>query len=125
MFGLIGAIPNAGVRMYVNDKMFKVAFRLMCRSLSAVVTYHNLQYRPRNKGFCVANHTSPMDVGILGADCTFSLVRRKLNTKPKQSSISAHLFFVLLIGGEGFNISNNLYMYIYIYVLGTKELAGK
>ncbi|XP_031640018.1 glycerol-3-phosphate acyltransferase 3 isoform X2 [Contarinia nasturtii] len=77
VFKLIGTIPNPRLRMFVNDKMFKVAFRLMCRPLSAVVTFHNPQYRPRNKGFCVANHTSPMDVAILGADCTFSLIGQR------------------------------------------------
>ncbi|XP_055314413.1 glycerol-3-phosphate acyltransferase 3 isoform X6 [Sitodiplosis mosellana] len=74
VFTLIGTIPNARLRKCVNDVLFKVAFRLMCRPLSAVVTFHNTQYRPNSSGFCVANHTSPMDVAILGADCTYSLV---------------------------------------------------
>lgn len=75
VFTLIGSIPNAKYRRVVNDVLFKMAFRLLCRPLSAVVTFHNTQYRPTSTGFCVANHTSPMDVAILGADCTYSLVR--------------------------------------------------
>lgn len=75
VFTLIGLIPNRSLRKYVNDILFKVAIRLMCRPLSAVVTFHNTHWRPKNKGFCVANHTSPIDVAILGVDCTYSLVR--------------------------------------------------
>lgn len=95
VFSLIGTIPNARARIYVNDYMFKMTQRLFCRPLSAVVTFHNTQYRPRNKGFCVANHTTPMDVAILGSDCTYSLVRLKSDqtktNKTKKSRHFAHL----------------------------------
>lgn len=75
MFSLVGVIPSSRSRKYVNDILFRVGFRLLCRPLSTVVTFHNLQYRPRNQGVCVANHTSPYDICILGVDCTYSLVR--------------------------------------------------
>lgn len=75
LFSMVGVIPKGRVRKFVNDVLFKAGFRLICRPLSAVVTFHNMQYRPRNKGFCVSNHTSPLDVAILGQDYTYSLVR--------------------------------------------------
>lgn len=72
---LVGLIPVKETRRYLNDLAFKISFRIICRSLSAVVTIHNLEYRPKHCGFCVANHTTPIDIAILSTDCSFSLVR--------------------------------------------------
>lgn len=72
---LVGLIPVKETRRYLNDLAFKVSFRIVCRSLSAVVTIHNEEYRPKHCGFCVANHTTPIDIAILSTDCSFSLVR--------------------------------------------------
>lgn len=46
----------------------------MARCLSAVIRFHNKQYRPKNGGVCVANHTSPVDVLVLSTDNSYSLV---------------------------------------------------
>lgn len=72
---LVGMIPVKETRRYLNDLAFKISFRIICRSLSAVVTIHNKEFRPNNCGFCVANHTTPIDIAILSTDCSFSLVR--------------------------------------------------
>lgn len=72
---LVGLIPVKETRRYLNDLAFKISFRIICRSLSAVVTIHNKEYRPKHCGFCVANHTTPIDIAILSTDCSFSLVR--------------------------------------------------
>lgn len=72
---LVGLIPMRETRQYFNDLAFKIAFRIVCRSLSAVITIHNKEYRPKQCGFCVANHTTPIDIAILSTDCSFSLVR--------------------------------------------------
>lgn len=74
LFASVGLISDESKRRKVNDILFRVVHRMLCRPLSAVVRFHNLQYRPTKAGFCVANHTTPMDVAILGADCTYSLV---------------------------------------------------
>ncbi|XP_075167471.1 glycerol-3-phosphate acyltransferase 4 isoform X3 [Haematobia irritans] len=71
---IVAMIPFRIVRRYFADIAFKVTFRLICCSLSAVINFHNTQYKPKTTGFCVANHTSPLDVGIMSTDCTFSLV---------------------------------------------------
>ena len=47
--------------------------RILASSLSAEITFHNEEYRPKN-GFCVANHTTPFDVTVLSTDCVYSLV---------------------------------------------------
>lgn len=73
--GLVATIPFKMIRHFFADIAFKVTFRLICCSLSGVVDFHNTQYKPKSTGFCVANHTSPLDVAILSTDCTFSLVR--------------------------------------------------
>lgn len=53
---------------------YVISFRIMVRSLSGVVIFHNKQYRPGKGGVCVANHTSPIDVIILSTDTNYSLV---------------------------------------------------
>ncbi|XP_055703526.1 glycerol-3-phosphate acyltransferase 3-like isoform X1 [Phlebotomus papatasi] len=73
-FAIIGCIPMRRLRRHLNDEAFKITFRLISNSISAVITFHNPEYRPRNCGFCVANHTSPIDISILSTDCTYSLV---------------------------------------------------
>uniref|UniRef100_A0A1B0CEV6 Putative phosphate acyltransferase n=1 Tax=Lutzomyia longipalpis TaxID=7200 RepID=A0A1B0CEV6_LUTLO len=73
-FAIIGCIPMRGLRRRLNDEAFKITFRLISNSISAVIRFHNPEYRPRNCGFCVANHTSPIDISILSTDCTYSLV---------------------------------------------------
>lgn len=74
-FAIVGLVPIRRLRRKLNDYAFKVTFILIARSISADVEFHNPQYKPRNCGFCVANHTSPIDVAILSTDCTYSLVR--------------------------------------------------
>ena len=79
-FGLVGLIPNKRLRIWLNTKAFRVAFRIIARSISALIKVHNPEYKPKNCGFCVANHTSPIDVAILSTESTFSLVRRSTKT---------------------------------------------
>ncbi|XP_061390081.1 glycerol-3-phosphate acyltransferase 3 [Musca vetustissima] len=71
---LVALIPIKMIRHFCADIAFKVTFRIICLSLSAVINFYNVQYKPKSVGFCVANHTSPLDVAILSTDCTFSLV---------------------------------------------------
>ncbi|XP_050101622.1 glycerol-3-phosphate acyltransferase 3 isoform X1 [Anopheles aquasalis] len=73
-FAIVGMIPIFQLRRMVNDIVFKHTFRMITRSISGVVRFHNPQYKPKNCGFCVANHTTPIDIAILSTDCTYSLV---------------------------------------------------
>ncbi|XP_030369153.1 glycerol-3-phosphate acyltransferase 3-like isoform X3 [Scaptodrosophila lebanonensis] len=70
----VALIPYRFLRHPLADLSFKITFRLISSSLSALIKFHNKQYKPSTSGFCVANHTSPLDVAILSTDCTFSLV---------------------------------------------------
>lgn len=76
-FGIVGLVPVPTWRRKLNDLASKFTFFLISGSLSADIEFHNPEYRPRNCGFCVANHTSPIDISILSTDCTYSLVRRR------------------------------------------------
>lgn len=76
-FGVVGCVPDERLRRWMNDTVSLIGFRIIARSLSAVINFHNEEYRPKNCGFCVANHTSPIDVTMLSSDCTFSLVRKR------------------------------------------------
>ncbi|XP_037947656.1 glycerol-3-phosphate acyltransferase 3 isoform X3 [Teleopsis dalmanni] len=71
---LVAFLPFQFLRHYCADLSYKLSFRLITASLSAVIKFHNTEYKPKASGFCVANHTSPLDVGVLSTDCTFSLV---------------------------------------------------
>ena len=42
-------------------------------AISAVITYHGAENRPKS-GICVANHTSPIDVLCLASDNAYALV---------------------------------------------------
>ena len=41
----------------------------------ACIKFHNKENRPKTDGICVANHTSPIDVMVLGADNAYALVK--------------------------------------------------
>ncbi|XP_055917843.1 glycerol-3-phosphate acyltransferase 3 isoform X2 [Eupeodes corollae] len=70
-------IPFYFIRQPVASLCYKLTFRIFARSLSTVITVHNEQYKPKKAGFCVANHTSPIDIAVLSTDCTFSLIGQR------------------------------------------------
>ncbi|KAH8333256.1 hypothetical protein KR074_003698 [Drosophila pseudoananassae] len=71
---IVALIPFRYLRNSLASLSFKITFRLIASSLSSLIKFHNKQYKPTISGFCVANHTSPLDVAILSTDCTYSLV---------------------------------------------------
>ena len=52
----------------------KTCFRILSRSFSGVIQFHNKEYRPKSDGICVANHTTPIDVVVLSCDRSYALV---------------------------------------------------
>lgn len=83
-FAIVGLIPVQKWRSLLNDYASKFTFILISGSLSAEIEFHNPEFRPRNCGFCVANHTSPIDISILSTDCTYSLVRRLMRERRRE-----------------------------------------
>merc|ERR1719219_3246907 len=53
-----------------------VSFQILGGVLSAVITYHNSENKPK-RGICVANHTSPIDVVVLACDNAYALIGQK------------------------------------------------
>ncbi|XP_026481514.1 glycerol-3-phosphate acyltransferase 3-like [Ctenocephalides felis] len=76
-FMLISCLPNGSFKRWLNDLAFKTTFRIFARALSSVLTFHNIEYRPKRGGFCVANHTTPIDVVMLSTETCFSLIGQK------------------------------------------------
>lgn len=70
----ISLIPNQTLRRWLYEYVALTCFRILSRSFSAVVSFHNKQYRPKSDGICVANHTTPIDVVILQCDRSYALV---------------------------------------------------
>lgn len=68
-------VHNAKLRFgfYINI----VLHRILARVFSAIITYHNTEYRAKCGSICVANHTSPIDVIILSTDNGFSMIGQK------------------------------------------------
>lgn len=75
--GLIGLLPPSRFKRWINERSYIMAFRIMSRSLSGVITIHNKQWRPAKGSVCVANHTSPYDVVILSVDNCYSLIGQR------------------------------------------------
>lgn len=71
---LIGLLSDSEMKRKIYYKVSITAFRILSRSVSAVVNYHNEEYQPKGGGICVANHTSPFDVVMLHCDNAYALV---------------------------------------------------
>ncbi|XP_018346457.1 PREDICTED: glycerol-3-phosphate acyltransferase 3 isoform X1 [Trachymyrmex septentrionalis] len=74
---LIGFLPNGRIKRWANNQGSLIAFRIMSRSISSMITIHNPEYKPKNGGVCVSNHTSTLDVCILSTQTTFSLIGQR------------------------------------------------
>ncbi|XP_068625775.1 glycerol-3-phosphate acyltransferase 4 isoform X3 [Battus philenor] len=70
----VSTLPGKRLRRFFGAIAYKISMRILMRSLSCVVTYHDSQYAPTGAGFCVANHTSPIDVLVVSVNSFFSLV---------------------------------------------------
>ncbi|XP_052745660.1 glycerol-3-phosphate acyltransferase 3 isoform X1 [Bicyclus anynana] len=72
----VGTLPDGALKQRVNNALSLVCFNFLSRCISAVITYHNSDHKPRN-GICVANHTSPIDVLVLMCDSCYSLIGQR------------------------------------------------
>ncbi|TGZ55898.1 Glycerol-3-phosphate acyltransferase 4, partial [Temnothorax longispinosus] len=78
---LIGFLPNGRIKRWANNQGSLIAFRIMSRSISGMITIHNPEYKPKNGGMCVSNHTTTLDVCILSTQTTFSLKLLRITGK--------------------------------------------
>ncbi|XP_076164850.1 glycerol-3-phosphate acyltransferase 4 isoform X3 [Ptiloglossa arizonensis] len=73
----IASLPNGFIKQWTYNKASLIAFRLIAQSVSATITIHNPEYKPKPGGMCVANHTSTIDVCILSTQTAFSLIGQR------------------------------------------------
>ncbi|XP_054613266.1 glycerol-3-phosphate acyltransferase 4-like isoform X2 [Dunckerocampus dactyliophorus] len=71
---MVACLPNRELRVYLTEKVHAMCYHFCARSITAIVTYHNRENKPRGGSICVANHTTPIDVIILANDGCYSLV---------------------------------------------------
>lgn len=77
---IVSMIPHDGLRGRIGRISYVMSLRILVRSISLVATFHDEQYSPKGNGFCVANHTSVIDVAILSSNNCFSLVLDYMHT---------------------------------------------
>jgi hypothetical protein len=71
--GIVGYVREGKFKRWLNYHVSIMCFGVLSSALSAVITYHNPENRPKC-GICVANHTSPIDVLVLACDNSYALV---------------------------------------------------
>jgi glycerol-3-phosphate O-acyltransferase 3/4 len=69
---VVGLVPAGRAKRWLYRRAYIITFRIMARSLSAIITVHNEQNMAG--GVCVANHTSPIDIVMLSTENCFALV---------------------------------------------------
>ncbi|CAG9789871.1 unnamed protein product [Diatraea saccharalis] len=74
---IINLLPEGKIRRFLGEISYKMSFRILTRSVSLVGNFHDTQYMPKGNGFCVANHTSPIDVAMLSIHTCFSLIGQR------------------------------------------------
>lgn len=75
---LIGMIPKGKLKKNSLTHLDITACRIMNMAFTSVITYHNKGNRAKGDGICVANHTSVIDLSILGADNGYTMVVQSL-----------------------------------------------
>ncbi|KAM6902645.1 glycerol-3-phosphate acyltransferase 4 isoform 2-T2 [Xenentodon cancila] len=92
---LVGFLPKIQFRSYLSEKVHLMGYCFCIRSLTAIITYHNRENKPKNDGICVANHTTPIDVIILSNDRGYSMVHGGLLGMIQRAMIksSPHVWF--------------------------------
>ena len=73
----VGQFQESEFKRWLHYQVYTVSFQILGGVLSAVITYHNPENRPK-QGICVANHTSPIDVLVLACDNAYALVSKRL-----------------------------------------------
>jgi len=69
----VGGLRDGEFKRWLHYQVYTLSFQILGGVLSAVITYHNPENRPK-QGICVANHTSPIDVLVLACDNAYALI---------------------------------------------------
>jgi len=74
---LVATLPNTSFKRWIVYQMNVIAFRMMCRGISAIITYHDRENLPKSGGICVANHTTVIDAVVLMQDRPYAILGQK------------------------------------------------
>ncbi|XP_005098120.1 glycerol-3-phosphate acyltransferase 3-like [Aplysia californica] len=74
----IGFLKEGSIKRQLCYYANMVCFRILCRSFSAVITFHNRENMAKN-GIVVANHTSIVDVFMLSHDNCYAMIGQAHN----------------------------------------------
>ena len=99
---VLSSIPNmlSMIRLPIYNWAALTCFRILSRSFSGVVRFHNEQFRPKSDGICVANHTTPIDVVVLSCDRSYALVTKlKIASGPNFALFWLDLVKIGLLAG--------------------------
>ncbi|CAN9504889.1 unnamed protein product [Ophioblennius macclurei] len=101
----VGFIPHTKLRSYLSEKVQWLGCRICVTSLTAIITYHHRENKPKNDGICVANHTTPLDVIFLSNDGNCSMVGQMHGglfgmIQRAMLRCSAHIWFERTEAGE-------------------------
>ncbi|XP_047487632.1 glycerol-3-phosphate acyltransferase 3-like isoform X2 [Penaeus chinensis] len=94
---IVGCLPESKMKKKLNNRVSVFCFDFLSGALSLVCTYHNQENVPQ-RGICVANHTTPIDVLVLACDNTYDLVGQRHGGflgifQRALSRASAHIWF--------------------------------
>ncbi|GAU95244.1 hypothetical protein RvY_06892 [Ramazzottius varieornatus] len=73
----VGYLPSGEFKQRMNNYVMLMCFRILSRGFSAIIRFHDTQYRAKKGCICVANHTSPIDVIILAVDNCYALIGQR------------------------------------------------
>lgn len=71
---IIGRVKDENKKRKLNAWLSLACYRMMTRSFSSVIRFHNRENMAKGGGICVANHTSPIDIIVLGYDNCYAMV---------------------------------------------------
>uniref|UniRef100_A0A8R1HZD3 PlsC domain-containing protein n=1 Tax=Caenorhabditis japonica TaxID=281687 RepID=A0A8R1HZD3_CAEJA len=95
---LIGLVPIGTWKKKLNHQCMLICYRILSRSITAVVYFHDEHFKAESQGISVANHTSPIDALILSIDNVYALIGQKHDgllgvIQRALSRASSHIWF--------------------------------
>ena len=76
IMALVGCLPER-LKSKIYWHVSLMSFRMLSCGITAILEFHNQQYRAKKGDICVANHTSPIDVVVLACDNCYALVGQR------------------------------------------------
>ncbi|XP_071538151.1 glycerol-3-phosphate acyltransferase 4 isoform X5 [Panulirus ornatus] len=110
---IVGLFPDGALKRWMSRCIFLTSFRIIIRSFSGVITFHNCHNRAYSDGICVANHTTPVDVAVLACDNCYSYVGQRHGGflgifQRALSRASAHIWFERSESKDRFAVARRL-----------------